>query len=303
MASAAAQKLDAELRAWTSTMTEQDPSVENLRAGGEAMGTFGTEREDVTIQQVDMAGRRALVHTPDQAQAGAILHLHGGGLTLGSPESHTRLAAHLAARSGLPVYNLDYRLAPENPFPAALDDTVAAFRWLEEQGVSPARIILSGDSGGCALVLTTLMDLRGDGARPAGGILMSPWADFRLTSGSFDFNAESDVMCSRPMMVPLRENYCPAGDYENPRVSPAATGDFAGLPPLIIQASAAEVLLDDARLIDRRAREAGVDVTLQEYEVVPHGFQLFAGNLPEADEALQSVADWTARVLADRADG
>lgn len=297
MASAEARKLDAELRAWTSSMGEQDPSVEDLRAGGEAMGTFGTEREDVKIEQVDMGGRRALIHAPDPARRGVILHLHGGGLTLGSPESHSRLAAHLAARSGLPVYNLDYRLAPENPFPAAIDDTVAAVRWLMERSIAPDHIILSGDSGGCALVLTALMDLHGEGVRLGGGILMSPWADFRLTSGSFETNAESDVMCSKPMMVPLRQNYCPAGDFKNPRVSPAATGDFTGLPPLIVQASAAEVLLDDARLIASRARDAGVDATLQEYEVVPHVFQLFAGNLSEADEALQSIADWTGRVM------
>ena len=301
MASAAAEKLDAELRAWTASMTDQNPSVADLRAGGESMATFGTERDDVKVEQVDMGGRRALVHTPDSVGDGVILHLHGGGLTLGSPESHSRLAAHLAARSGLTVYNLDYRLAPEDPFPAALDDTAAAVRWLVEQGVSPERIFLSGDSGGCALALTTLMELHRDGVRLAGGIFMSPWVDFRLTSGSYDSNAESDVMCSQPMMVPLRANYCPTGDYDNPRISPAVTGDFAGLPPLMIQVSAAEVLLDDARLIDRRAREAGVDVTYQEYEVVPHVFQLFAGNLPEADDALQSVADWTARVLSDRA--
>src|SRR5205085_6064624 len=98
-----------------------------------------------------------------------------------------------------------------------------------------------------------------------------------------------------------RANYCPDGDYENPRVSPAVAGDFTGLPPLIVQASAAEVLVDDARLIATRAREAGVEVTYQEYEVVPHVFQLFAGNLPEADDALQAVADWAVRVLANRA--
>ncbi|WP_408899755.1 alpha/beta hydrolase (plasmid) [Nocardioides sp. R1-1] len=299
MASAAAQKLDAELRAWSSTMGEQSPSLEELRAGGETMATFGTERDDVKVDQADMGGRRALVHTPDPARSGAIVHLHGGGLTLGSPESHSRLAAHLAARSGLPVYNLDYRLAPENPFPAAIDDSAAAIRWLMKQGVPAERIILSGDSGGAALALTTLMDLRRDGVGLGGGIVMSPWVDFRLTAGSFDTNAETDVMCSKPMMVPLRQNYCPDGDFENPRVSPAAAGDFTGLPPLMIQVSTAEVLLDDARLIDTRAREAGVDVTLQEYDVVPHVFQLFAGNLPEADDALQSIADWTVRVLTD----
>jgi monoterpene epsilon-lactone hydrolase len=301
MASAAAEKLDAELRAWTATMTDQNPSVEDLRAGGEAMATFGTERTDVKVEQVDMGGRRALVHTPDEAGTGVILHLHGGGLTLGSPESHTRLAAHLAARSGMSVYNLDYRLAPENPFPAGLDDTVAAVRWLLEQGVPGEQVFLSGDSGGAALALGTLIEQTQAGVRLAGGIFMSPWADFRLTSPSYETNAATDVMCSHPMMVPLRQNYCPTGDYENPRVSPAVAGQFTGLPPLIVQASAAEVLVDDARLIARRAEEAGVDVTYQEFDVVPHVFQLFAGNLPEADEALQSIADWTTRVSAGRA--
>lgn len=301
MASAAAEKLDAELRAWTASMTGQTPTLDELRAGGEAMGTFGAERTDVKVDEIDMGGRRALVHRPEQVGSGVILHLHGGGLTLGSPESHTRLAAHLAARSGTTVYNLDYRLAPENPFPAGVDDTAAAVTWLLDQGVPAERIILSGDSGGAALALTTLIDLTREGVRLAGGIFLSPWADFRLTSPSYETNAASDVMCSHPMMVPLRQNYCPTGDYENPRVSPAFAGELVGLPPLIIQASAGEVLVDDARLIARRAEEAGVDVIYREFDGVPHVFQLFAGNLPEADEALQSVGDWTARVLADRA--
>lgn len=297
MVSAAAKKLDADLRAWTASMVAQDPSLENLRSGGEAMGTFGTERDDVVVTEVRMGARRALKHVPTEPGKGVVLHLHGGGLTLGSPESHSRLAAHLAARSSMTVYNLDYRLAPENPFPAALDDTAAALDWLVEQGAASDHIFLSGDSGGAALALTTLIDATRTGRPLAGGILMSPWADFTLTSGSFESNAESDVMCSRPMMLPLRENYCPTGDFDNPRVSPAATGDLSGLPPLMIQASAAEVLLDDAKLVAQRARDVGVDVTYQDYEVVPHVFQLFAGNLTEADEALQSVADWAERVL------
>jgi monoterpene epsilon-lactone hydrolase len=300
MVSVEAQKLDAQLRAWISTMGEQDTSLEALRAGGEAMGTFGSERDDVTVEQIDMGGRRALVHIPAHARQGAILHLHGGGLTLGSPESHTRLAAHLAARSRLTVYNLDFRLAPENPFPAGIEDATAAFHWLVEEGVPADRIIMSGDSGGSTLALTTLMDLLREGIRAAGGILLSPWADFRLTSETFESNAESDVMCSRPMMIPLRDNYLPDGTgYDDPRVSPAASGNFAGLPPLIVQASSAEVLVGDARLVKQRATEAGVDVTYGEFELVPHVFQLFAGNLPEADEALQSIADWTSSLLQD----
>lgn len=301
MASAAAEKLDAELRAWTASMTDANPTLEEIRAGAEALGTFGSERTDVKVEDVDMGGRRALVHTPESVGSGVILHLHGGGLTMGSPESHTRLAAHLAARSGMKVYNLDFRLAPENPFPAGADDTAAAVRWLVEQGVPAEQIFLSGDSGGGALALTTLIDQTQAGVRLAGGIFMSPWADFRLTSASYESNAATDVMCSHPMMVPLRQNYVPTGDYENPRVSPAFAGELTGLPPLIVQASAAEVLVDDARLIARRAEQAGVDVTYQEFDVVPHVFQLFAGNLPEADEALQSIADWTARVVAKAA--
>ncbi|MGM5068839.1 alpha/beta hydrolase [Rhodococcus qingshengii] len=297
MASEVAEKLDAELRAWTSSMVgASDPSVESLREGAEAMGTFGAERSDVVIDEVDMGGRRALKHTPQNVGDGVILHLHGGGLTMGSPESHSRLAAHMATRSKMTVYNLDFRLAPEHPFPAGIDDTAAAFERLVEQGVSPDRIFLSGDSGGAALALSTLIDLTRAGTRLAGGIFMSPWVDFRLVSGSYETNDEFDVMCSRPMMLPLRQNYCPSGDFENPRVSPALA-DLTGLPPLMIQASSMEVLLDDAKLIAQRAGDVGVEVTYEEYDVVPHVFQLFAGNLPEADDALQSCADWATKAL------
>ncbi|WP_207841620.1 alpha/beta hydrolase [Williamsia soli] len=297
MASEVAEKLDAELRAFTASMVgAENPSLKSLREGSEAMGTFGAARSDVDVSEVDMGGRRALKHVPQDAGDGVILNLHGGGLTMGSPESHSRLAAHLAARSKMTVYNLDFRLAPEHPFPAGIDDSAAAYRWLIEQRVSPDRIFLSGDSGGAALALATLIDLTREGTRLAGGIFMSPWADFRLESGSYETNDESDVMCSRPMMIPLRENYCPSGDFENPRVSPALA-DLAGLPPLMIQASSIEVLLDDAKLIAERAGYAGVEVAFKEYDGVPHVFQLFAGNLPEADDALQSVADWATNVL------
>lgn len=298
MASEAARKLDEALRARTRGPQVNPPTIEQLRAGGELMATFGTERDDVKVDQVNMAGRRALEFVPDEVDEHVILYLHGGGLTLGSPESHGRLAAHLAARSRATVYNLDYRLAPEEPFPAALDDTLEAFRWLLGRGVPSDRIYLAGDSGGAALALATLIDLTRYGHVLAGAIFLSPWADFTLTANSFTTNAESDAMCSRPMMMPLRDNYCPAGDFENPRVSPAATGDFAGLPPLMIQASAQEVLLDDAKLIAARGREEGVEVTYEQYDMVPHVFQLYAGNLPEADEALQSVADWVLAQLS-----
>ncbi|MGM5068716.1 alpha/beta hydrolase [Rhodococcus qingshengii] len=300
MASEEAEKLDGELRAFSSSMVgAAAPTLESLRIGAEAMGTFGAERFDIAVEEVDMGGRRALKHVPQDGGDGIILHLHGGGLTMGSPESHTRLAAHLAARSKMTVYNLDFRLAPEHPFPAGIDDTAAAFEALVEQGVSADRIFLSGDSGGAALALSTLIDLTHAGTRPAGGIFMSPWADFRLVSDSYEANDESDVMCSRPMMLPLRQYYCPSGDFDDPRVSPALS-DLAGLPPLIIQASSMEVLVDDAKLIAQRAGDAGVEIAFEEYDGVPHVFQLFAGNLPEADEALQSVADWAMTVLNRR---
>jgi epsilon-lactone hydrolase len=262
------------------------------------MATFGTARDDVDVTQLHVGGRRALRFVPSQVADHVILYLHGGGLTLGSPESHSRLTAHLAARSKATLYSLDYRLAPENPFPAGIDDTVAAVRWLLANGVAEQRLFVAGDSGGAALVLAALIALTEEGHRLGGGIVMSPWADFTLTAESFDTNATSDAMCSKPMMMPLRDNYCPAGDFEDPRVSPAATGNFTGLPPLMIQASAQEVLLDDAKLIAARGREAGVDVTFEAYPLVPHVFQLYAGNLPEADEALQSVADWMSSRLA-----
>ncbi|MBY4208123.1 alpha/beta hydrolase [Rhodococcus fascians] len=299
MVSIEARTLDAALRNRPNT-SRVAPTLEQLRRNGEAMGTFGTKRDDVTIGEVDMGGRRALEYVPDGVGDGIILYLHGGGLTLGSPESHTRLAAHLAARSRARVYNLDYRLAPEHPFPAALDDVAAAFRFLTGRGVPAERIIIGGDSGGAAIALATLVDLTESGHRLAGGLFMSPWVDFTLTADSFETNADLDPMCSRQMMVPLRDNYCPSGDFENHRVSPALNGNLTGLPPLLVQVGASEVLRDDARLIAERGLQAGVEVDIEEYAGVPHVFQLYAGNLPEADDALQSAADWTTLVLGRR---
>lgn len=295
MASPQAYALADQIRAWRDQLMGNGtpPSLEEQRAAAEAMGSFGTQPDGVTIESVDAGGRRALLHTPVDVVDGAILHLHGGGLVVGSPESHSRMAAHIAMQSRRRVFNLDFRLAPENPYPAARQDTRAAYEWLLAQGLDSSQIFLSGDSGGAALAMGTAIALRDEGfPLPAGLIMFSPWVDFTLNSKTLSTNAERDLNVPVEALQMMRENYAPAADYDDPEISPALIKNYRGLPPFHVQASEEEVLLGDALLVAQRASTAGVPVRLKTWQVVQHVFQLFAGNLPEADESIRLMSAW-----------
>ena len=219
-----------------------------------------------------------------------ILYCHGGGYYFCSPASHRPLVFALAARSGARTFSLDYRLAPEHPFPAALDDALAAYRRLLADGTLADSIVIAGDSAGGGLALATLVALRdAQDPLPSAAILFSPWTDLAATGDTIRSNDGLDPMFCGASIARAARLYTGDADPTHPYVSPLYA-DLSGLPPLLIQASSTEVLLDDARRVADRARAAGVPVDYEVWPNMPHVWQLWTPFVPEAKQALDRAA-------------
>lgn len=217
-----------------------------------------------------------------------ILYLHGGGYCTGAPSTHRAVTGHLAKLCGAPVFAPDYRLAPENPFPAAVDDAVAAFRGLVAQGAIPGSIVVAGDSAGGGLALATALRLRELALpMPRALVLFSPWVDLTLEQAAMP--PAGEVMLSLPWVRQCARSYVAGADPRSPLASPV-NADLRGLPPTLIQVGTDELLLNDSRRLHRRLRADGVRVTCEEYPRRWHVFQANAGLLADADRALASVA-------------
>lgn len=226
----------------------------------------------------------------------AVLYLHGGGYFFGSPQTHRQLALNMARHCDAPVYSLDYRLAPEHRFPAALDDAVAAYQWLIKT-LPARRVIIAGDSAGGGLALSTALELRDRGALiPAALVLFSPWTDLALTGASVDANTRRCAMFTGKGVREAAKFYLGDADPRNPRASPHYA-DLRGLPPLQIFASTDEVLRDDSVRLADMARQQGVTVDLRMESGVPHIWPIFARILPEGRKSLLQVKDFIARTV------
>ncbi|MEZ5820431.1 MAG: alpha/beta hydrolase [Xanthobacteraceae bacterium] len=232
-----------------------------------------------------------------------IVYFHGGGFRIGSIASHLDLIARIAAASGFRTLAIDYRLAPEHRFPAALEDAVAALEWLGGQGYDAAHIALAGDSAGGNLVLASMLELRRRGRElPVAAALMSPWTDLAATGASYETRAKADPIHQRSMILALAKNYLGEdGDPRDPLVSPLYA-DLAGLPPLLIQAGDLETVRDDSTMLAERASAAGVEVELQVWDGMIHVFQMFP-EIPQAGEAVAAVAAFLRRHLGTRPKG
>jgi len=245
----------------------------------------------ITVSSATVGDRPAEWLTPaDQQPPGVILYLHGGGYCLGGLATHRVLAARLALASQLSVCLLDYRLAPEHPFPAAVDDAVAAFHDLLAHGIRSDRVAIAGDSAGGGLTLATLVALRDAGADlPAAGVALSPWTDLTQSADSYDRCAEVDPMIDRDRLQVMADRYLGGASPTAPLASPMHA-DLSGLPPLLIEVGEAECLVDDAVVFAERARAVGVDVTLNRYPNLIHVFQAFPPELiPEGDVSLRGI--------------
>jgi epsilon-lactone hydrolase len=269
-----------------------------MRANMEAQTGQLPPPEGVTLSPVDADGVPAEWSAPHGAPTEhVLLYFHGGGYFMGSVNTHRRFVAVLAQTSGLRALSVDYRLAPEHPFPAAVEDATTSYRWLLSQGVSPASIAIAGDSAGGGLTLATLVALREAGLPlPAAGVAISPVTDFTLSGESYRTRADADPMLSRQSLIEIRDHYLPGIDPATPLASPL-WADLGGLPPLLVTAGDREVLLDDSvRFVDK-ALAAGVDATLDVGEEMIHVYQAFTGLVPEADVGVATIASFLTKHL------
>jgi epsilon-lactone hydrolase len=219
----------------------------------------------------------------------AVLYLHGGGYTTGSPRTHRALAGHLSQAVMAPVFLLDYRLAPEHPYPAALMDVLAAYRALQRMGYPPERIVLAGDSAGGGLTVATALALRDAGEPlPVALALLSPWLDLTLSGESITGNASCEAMITSAWLAIAADQYRADHQVTTPGLSPLYA-DLAGLPPIDVQAAGGELLVSDADRFVERARAANVPVSYRRYAGLSHDFQLHAGLLREADTAVADL--------------
>jgi epsilon-lactone hydrolase len=247
---------------------------------------------------VDAGGVKAdRITTPVSQPDRNILHLHGGGFVAGSPSSYRHLTWRIAAATRSRVLSIDYRLAPEHPFPAALEDAVAAYRWLLADGADPRRIAVIGDSAGGGLAFAMLLKLRDDGVPlPAAAVALSPWTDLALTGPSLRQNARADPMLDVDYTAKLAEYYLAGADPRIPYASPLF-GDPRGLPPTLIQVGSDEILRDDAVRMADRLRAAGCRAELEIWPRMPHVWHLFAPLLPEACRAIERIGAFVRREL------
>lgn len=227
-----------------------------------------------------------------EANTGPILYyLHGGGYIAGSLSTHRRFVARMVEALGMRGFHIDYRLAPENPFPAAVEDCFTAYQWLLRNGVSPASLVIGGESAGGAFVMTTLLQARDRGLPlPAAGFCLSPHVDFGFKSESISSRTEAEVYFTHDDLEWARTIYADGHDPKSPLLSPVYA-DLRGLPPLLIQAADYEMFRDDAIRLAARAREAGIDVELKIWDGLWHAFQLVPF-IPESTQAVEEVCEF-----------
>ncbi|MFM0354236.1 alpha/beta hydrolase [Paraburkholderia nemoris] len=232
-----------------------------------------------------------------------VLYCHGGGYYFCSPRTHRSLVFGLATRANAPIFSLDYHLAPEHRFPAALDDATAAYRQLVADGTPPGSIVIAGDSAGGGLALATVVALRDAGdLLPAGCLLFSPWTDLAAAGATIRTNDGLDPMFSGPAIARAAQVYLGDTPAMHPYASPVYA-DMHGLPPLFIMAGSTEVLLDDSQRVADKARAAGVDCELEVWKKMPHVWPLFTPFIPEGGRALDCAAAFVRRVTSATTSG
>jgi monoterpene epsilon-lactone hydrolase len=257
----------------------------------------GVVFESVQLGDLPAAWVRPTCATPAQV----VLYLHGGGYVQGGLANYRMLSGQLAERLQIPLLFPEYRLAPENPFPAALNDALKAYRWLLGQGYAPGKIVLCGDSAGGGLALATTLALRAAGdPLPAAVVCLSPWADLTLSGQSHQTRAKAEAVLTTAGLRAWADFYRGTEPAENPLISPVYA-DFQGFPPLLIQVGGDEILLDDARAVAEKAQAVGVDVTLSLWPGLFHVWQALGDLLPENGPAFSEIGQFVHQVLTSPA--
>ncbi len=281
---------------------EPDPSesAAERRARVDANAAATPLADGVIKQDIEISGVPGAAWLHPEAQdlesLPALLFFHGGGYRVGSIISHQGFASHLASLVPARILLIDYRLAPENPFPAAVEDCLAAYRWMLDTGIDPVRIAFIGDSAGGGLVGAVMLEARDQGwPLPGAGICLSPWVDLTNSSSSHAERDELDVMFGHDDAVTAASWYLNGHDPRDPLASPLF-GDWEGMPPMLVHAGDQEVLLDDATGFASVLESAGVEVDLRIWPGMIHDFQIMYPNYPEAIEGTEAIAAFARRV-------
>jgi monoterpene epsilon-lactone hydrolase len=274
-------------------------TIDEDRLSYETMLSTMPMDDDIQTSRVGAGGVAAeWIAAPDAHADRVMLYLHGGGYVLGSMRTHRVMLSHISRTTGFHVLGIDYRLAPEHPFPAPVEDTLAAYRWLLAQGHAAERIALGGDSAGGGLVVAALVAMRYVGEPlPAAGVCLSPWVDMQATSETFTTNAHVDPSVSQDRILNIAKVYLAGKNPQAPLASPIHA-DLHGLPPLLVQVGAIETLLGDAHALTQRAQAAGVEVDLQVWDDMPHVWHHFVSMLPEGKQAIARIGEFLRKHVA-----
>ena len=267
--------------------------VPDTRAFYDQLGQQFPVPDGVAVEATDAGGVKAeWVRAPAARNDAVLLYVHGGGYVIGSPASHRHQVAALSQAAGIAALSLDYRLGPEHPFPAAVDDAVSAYQWLLQAGIAPNCIVIAGDSAGGGLTVATLLALRERGLpQAAAGVCISPWVDLTMTAESYTTKADVDPIVTRDGVTGMAQAYLQGQDAQTPLASPLFA-DLSGLPPLLIQVGTDEVLLDDSIQLEARAKAAGVEVTLEVWDEMIHVWHFFYPILSEGRDAIARIGEF-----------
>jgi len=270
-----------------------DPTASMARRRGAMEKAAFRLDADCTEEPVTAGGVPAEWVSAPGADAGRnVLYLHGGGYTIGSIKTHRCLAGWVSRAAKARVLLIDYRLAPEHPHPAAVDDSLAAYRFMLDSGVNPARAVVAGDSAGGGLAVATLLAIRDAKLPlPAAAVCLSPWVDMEGTGESMKTKADIDPMVGGASLGDMASAYLGGKDPRTPLASPLYA-DLKGLPPMLIQVGTAEVLLDDSSRLAERARQAGVEVVYEPWENMIHVWQIFVPMLDESKQAVERIGEY-----------
>lgn len=269
-------------------------TIPDLRAMFDEWEKPTLEPKDVTYKSDTVGGVKGIWAYPADADKTKVLvYTHGGGFAVGSSSSHRKLAGHVARALEVPVLVLDYRLAPENPFPAQVEDAVSVYKALLADGFAARNIGTIGDSAGGNLAIAAVLKFRDLGLELPGCVIaFSPWLDMELSGGTLASNEATDALVSAGILEAMRGMFLgESGSPTDPIANPLKS-DFSGFPPLYINAGGDETLLDDSRRLAKQAKAAGVDVTLSEVDGMQHVFPFLAGRAPEADAEIARIASW-----------
>lgn len=287
-----------EIMRWRAADLDPVKDIDKIRDGLDAMANGSHAPEGTRKEPLQINGITAeWITAPNALPDGVMLYLHGGAYMAGSLKSHSNLVAYFAKKARVCALAIEYRLAPEHPFPAALDDAITSYRWLLDKGTRPEHIVIAGDSAGGGLTLATLLKLRDLGLPlPAAAVCISPWTDLVGTGESMRTRARKDPWLKPASVAPGAALYHGQYASNDPLISPLY-GDLKGLPPILIHVGDWEILLDDSLRMAEKIRQAGGTVELEVWPGMWHVFHAFKGLTPESAAANEKMGQFIQRHL------